>query len=84
MMLVKCACHLIGHAVTGDAVVAEGRVIVAVGAAESVVSDAGALEQFCARRPVDEHVVGVVAGLDFVTAVAELEFQYLQGEKIEK
>lgn len=63
-----------------DAVVAEGYVI-AAGAVESAVIDAEALEQFCVRHSADENAVVVVAGLEFVTVVAELEFQYLQKDE---
>lgn len=59
-----------------DAVVADGDVI-AVGAVESVGIDAEVLEQFCVRQSADENAAVVVAGLEFVTVVAELEFQYL-------
>lgn len=59
-----------------DAVVVEGYVI-AVGAVESVAIDAEALERFYVRQSADENAVVVEAGLEFVTVVAELEFQYL-------
>jgi hypothetical protein len=58
-----------------DAVVVED--VIAAGAVESVAIDAEALEQFCVRHSADENAVVVVAGLEFVTVVAELEFQYL-------
>lgn len=80
MVLVKCAYHSRDHAAMDDAVVAVKNVIVA-GAVESAVIDAEALERFCGQHFADEHDVVVVAGLDFVTVVAELEFQYLQEEE---